>query len=178
MRTLVAGTDPAAWRSPELRQSFVAALEYEANLLRTLAAYRTMVLRHAQWLDTGSSAAYDAWRDAEVGYRQARDEHVARYAGNVDLPAYNFTAADLGSVRADRDPAMAWVARGLLVLIGLVLLWGRRGLGSRARRRCGPCSWRPPGPGGWATCRRRRGGPTGSWCGCCPPSSWSPAGPR
>ncbi|GAA1783781.1 hypothetical protein GCM10009682_02400 [Luedemannella flava] len=124
MRTLVAGTDPAAWRSPELRQSFVAALEYEANLLRTLAAYRTMVLRHAQWLDTGSSAAYDAWRDAEVGYRQARDEHVARYAGNVDLPAYNFTAADLGSVRADRDPAMAWVARGLLVLIGLVLLLG------------------------------------------------------
>ena len=35
-------------------QHFVDTLDYQVNLLEMLAAYRTMVLRHAQWLDTGS----------------------------------------------------------------------------------------------------------------------------
>jgi hypothetical protein len=135
MRSQVAGTDPATWRSPELYHSFVDSLDYEQNLLTTLSAYRASVLRHAQWLDTGSSTSYKQWKAAEAQYRTARAQHVARYARDVDLPAYNFTAADLGSARADRDLAMAWLARGLLlVLAGLLLLGsglGRRAFGSR-----------------------------------------------
>ncbi|MDI1461535.1 hypothetical protein QEZ54_11180 [Catellatospora sp. KI3] len=127
MRDLVAATDPAAWRDPELRKRFTQTLDYQVNLFETLGAYRTAVLRHTQWLDTGDQAAYDAWRQAETTYRAARELHNGRYRGNVDLPAFNFTAADLGAVRADRDPAMAWVARILLVLIALVVLWGWRG---------------------------------------------------
>lgn len=130
MRDQVAATAPGMWHSPELYESFVGALDYETDLLGTLSAYRATVLRHVQWLDTGSATAYDQWRQAEREYRAARDEHVARYAGNVDLPAYSFTAADLGSARADRDPAMAWSARALLVGVLLLLLlgsgWGQR----------------------------------------------------
>jgi hypothetical protein len=45
----------------------------------------------------------------------------------VDLPAYNFTAADLGAARADRDPAMAVLARILLGLIVLLVMIGAVG---------------------------------------------------
>ncbi|WP_426592458.1 hypothetical protein ACPPVS_11790 [Cellulomonas sp. McL0617] len=124
MRAQVAATDPATWRDPALYQHVVDALDYETDLLGTLAAYRESVLRRVQWLDTGSSVAYDRWRSAEQAFRTARAEHEARYAGDVNLPAYNFTAADLGAARADRDPTMAWLARGLLVAVLLVLVLG------------------------------------------------------
>ncbi|MGS2619664.1 hypothetical protein ACVCAH_35050 [Micromonospora sp. LZ34] len=130
MRDLVAATDPATWRDAGLRERFTGALDYQVNLFETLGAYRTMVLRHAQWLDTGSDAAYDGWRQAETAYRGARDVHRQRYGTDLDLPAYNFTAADLGAQRADRDPAMAWAARGLLALVLAVVLVGVRGRGS------------------------------------------------
>jgi hypothetical protein len=129
MRDLVAATDPATWRDAGLRERFTDTLDYQVNLFETLAAYRTMVLRHAQWLDTGAGAAYDDWRAAEAAYRSARDGHRQRYGGDLDLPAYNFTAADLGAQRAGRDPAMAWAARALLALILVVVLLGLRGRG-------------------------------------------------
>ncbi|WFE39378.1 hypothetical protein [Micromonospora sp. WMMD998] len=130
MRALVAGTDPTTWRDAALRQRFVDTLDYQVDLFGTLAAYRSMVLRHAQWLDTGSDTAYAEWRSAADTYREARDRHRQRYGGDVDLPAYRFTAADLGAQRADRDPAMAWAARALLVLVGAVVALGLRGRGS------------------------------------------------
>ncbi|MGN9919753.1 hypothetical protein [Micromonospora palomenae] len=129
MRDLVAATDPATWRDAGLRERFTSTLDYQVNLFETLGAYRTMVLRHAQWLDTGSAAAHDGWRLAETAYRDARDVHRQRYGTDLDLPAYNFTAADLGAQRADRDPAMAWAARVLLGLILVVVLLGVRGRG-------------------------------------------------
>ncbi|XTZ14251.1 hypothetical protein ACQSSU_22495 [Micromonospora echinospora] len=129
MRDLVAGTDPATWRDAGLRAHFTRTLDYQVDLFETLGAYRTMVLRHAQWLDTGSRTAYDAWRLAGTAYRDARDAHRQRYAADLDLPAYNFTAADLGADRADRDPAMAWAARVLLGSILVVVLLGLRGRG-------------------------------------------------
>ncbi|WP_433281337.1 hypothetical protein [Micromonospora sp. CA-244673] len=129
MRDLVAATDPATWRDAGLREHFARTLDYQVNLFETLAAYRTMVLRHAQWLDTGSPAAHDGWRAAASAYRVARDVHRQRYGADLDLPAYHFTAADLGAERADRDPAMAWAARALLALILVVVLLGLRGRG-------------------------------------------------
>ncbi|MEV4212479.1 hypothetical protein [Micromonospora sp. NPDC049662] len=129
MRDLVAATDPATWRDAELRGRFTATLDYQVDLFETLSAYRTMVLRHAQWLDTGAPAARHDWRRAAAAYQDARDAHRQRYHADLDLPAYNFTAADLGARRADRDPAMAWAARALLASILLVLLLGLRGRG-------------------------------------------------
>jgi hypothetical protein len=124
MRDLVAGTDPATWRDPVLRKRFTDTLDYQADLFGTLAAYRTTVLRYAQWLDTGSAAARDAWQATAGEYTAARTGHVRRYGNDLDLPAYNFTAADIGLTLAGRDAAMAWLARILLVAVVLLLLWG------------------------------------------------------
>jgi hypothetical protein len=124
MRDLVAGTDPATWRDPVLHRQFTATLDYQVDLFETLSAYRTTRLRHAEWLDTGSPAAESAWRTAAARYEAARDEHLRRYDGDLDLPAYNVTAADIGLARAARDAPMAWLARGLLVLVLVVLALG------------------------------------------------------
>ncbi|GID91483.1 hypothetical protein ACFQFC_10185 [Amorphoplanes digitatis] len=117
-RADVAATDPATWRDPALRAKLLDSLEYQRDLYDTLGAYRAMFLRRAQWLDTGSARAREQWRAAERAYREARDLHVRAHGGDLDLPAYNFTAADLGSERFDRDPAMAVLAR---ILLGLLL---------------------------------------------------------
>ncbi|GLW35849.1 hypothetical protein [Actinoplanes regularis] len=114
----VAATDPATWRDPALRAHLLDSLRYQKDLYGTLGAYREMFLRRAQWLDTGSPTAREQWKAAELEYRKARDSYVRAYSGDVDLPAYNFTAADLGEERSDRDPAMAVLAR---VLLGLLL---------------------------------------------------------
>ncbi|WP_225918512.1 hypothetical protein [Actinocatenispora comari] len=130
MRALIAGTAPADWADPALRGRFLAALDYERSLLRTLADYRALVLRHAQWLDTGSRSAYDAWHAAQRDFTRHRAQHRARYGDSLALPAYNFTAADLGLARADRDVAMAWLSRVLLLVTLLAL-----GVGAWAGRR-------------------------------------------
>jgi hypothetical protein len=124
MRDLVAGTDPATFSDPALRQRLTDTLDYQVDLFETLGAYRTTVLRHAQWLDTGSATARARWQSAQVDYETRKARHQARYADDADLPAYQFTAADLGTERAGRDPAMAWFARVLLALVLLVLIAG------------------------------------------------------
>lgn len=124
MRDLLTATDPAAWRDPAQRRSFADALDYEVDLFGTLAAYRTMFLRYAQWLDTGSAHARTQWLAARSRYTAARDEHVRRYTGNVDLPPYVFTAADIGLAHAERDLAVAWLARGLLAVLAAALALG------------------------------------------------------
>lgn len=125
MRDLVAGTDPATWR-PGMREAFVATLDHEVDTLTLLAAYRTMFLRAAAWHDTGDG--YGAWRDARDAYDAAAERHLAAYDGDVEHPAWNLTAAGLGVERADRDLAMAWAARVLLVLTLLWLVVHRRTL--------------------------------------------------
>lgn len=124
MRDLVAGTAAGAYRDPSLRQQLVETLDYQVDLFGTLGAYRTMVLRHAEWLDTGSSTAHRQWKQAESAFRTAAAGHERTYAGNLDRPAYNFTAAGIGMRRADRDGAMAWAARILLALLAIALLLG------------------------------------------------------
>ncbi|MEV0403177.1 hypothetical protein [Actinoallomurus sp. NPDC050550] len=142
MRGLLAATDPATWRDPAQRQSFADALDYEVDLFDTLAAYRAMFLRYAQWLDTGSADARTQWLAARSRYTAARDEHLRRYTGNVDLPPYRFPAADIGLARAERNLAMAWLARALLVVLIAALALGtsagQRLLRALTRRRCPP----------------------------------------
>ncbi|KQO96938.1 hypothetical protein [Leifsonia sp. Leaf264] len=124
MRDTIAATDGGTWKDDALRQHFVDTLDYQVNLFQTLGSYRTMVLRHAQWLDTGSDAAYDEWAQAKTAFEGFAAEHEARYSGDVDLPAYNLTAARLGTERASLDLPMAWLARGVLVLLVLWLALG------------------------------------------------------
>ncbi len=135
MRTLVAGTDPTTWRDPAAREAFVGTLDYEVDTLRLLAEYRELVLRQGQWHATGSSRARAQWSAAVERYRALAASHLERYEGDVDHPAYNLTAAALGLERSERDPAMAWLARGLLVL---ALGWLAAGALLTMRRRAVP----------------------------------------
>lgn len=132
MRDLVAGTDPTTWHSPALHEAFVATLDYEVDVLTVLARYRALVLRAAQWQDTGSSSARSAWADAREKYDEAASAHLARYDGDVLHPAWNLTAAEIGVERAARDLPMAWTARVLLVLTLLWLLAAARLSAARA----------------------------------------------
>ncbi|SDS89489.1 Glycosyl hydrolase family 67 C-terminus [Paraoerskovia marina] len=124
MRDLVAGTDPATWRDAELRDEFLAALDYQVDLFTVLADYRDVFLQHGRWLDTADADARAAWAQARDAYEVSRAHHVETYGENVYLPAYTFDAADLGVERAERDHAVAWVARVLGLLLVLTLALG------------------------------------------------------
>ncbi|MGW9167533.1 hypothetical protein [Agromyces sp. NPDC055658] len=116
MREVVTATDASSWRSPELRDAFVSTLDYELDTLRLLEAYRAMILHEGQWHDTLSPAAHDAWAADRAAFERRAAEHLEQYEGDLDHPAFNLTAAQLGVERAERDLVMAWLARGLLVL--------------------------------------------------------------
>ena len=132
MRTLVAGTDAATWRDPALRTAFLGTLDYEVDTLRLLAEYRELVLRQGQWHATRSPHAREQWTAALGRYRALAASHLEQYQGDLDHPAYNLTAAELGIARSERDPAMAWLARGLLAL---ALGWLGAGAWLARRRR-------------------------------------------
>lgn len=139
MRDAIAGTDPATWRDPALREQLLDAIDYEADLLTVLADYREVVLQHGRWLATDDDAARAAWADARDRFESSRSAHVATYGDDLYLPAYTFTAADLGLQRAERDLPLAWAARvlGLVLVLALVLgtAPGQRLLGRAARTR-------------------------------------------
>lgn len=143
MRDLVAGTAPGTWRDAGLRLHFLDTLDYQVNLFELLAAYRTMVLRHAEWLDTGDGDARDAWAEARDRFDAAAADHAATYGDDLDLPAYNLTAARLGEERTARDLPMAWLARVGLLLVVLLLALTRTG---RTMVRAALTPWREPAP--------------------------------
>ncbi|MGA7148315.1 MAG: hypothetical protein WBX17_07495 [Microbacterium sp.] len=120
MQEAVAATDAATWHDPAMHEAFTQTLAYEADVLRLLAAYRAMILHQGQWHDTLSPDAYAAWDADRQEYETLAAAHLEAYEGNIDYPAYNLTAAQLGVERAERDLAMAWIAR---VLLALALAW-------------------------------------------------------
>lgn len=124
MRDLVAGTDAATWRDQELRTEFLAALDYQVDLFTVLADYRDVFLQHGEWLGSGDADTRAAWAEARDAYDVSRAHHVDTYGDNIYLPAYTFDAADLGVQRAERDNAIAWIARGLGIVLLLALLLG------------------------------------------------------
>ncbi|MFF2387798.1 hypothetical protein [Agromyces sp. NPDC058104] len=116
MREMVAATEASSWRSPEMREAFVSTLDYELDTLRLLEAYRAMILHQGEWHDTLAPEAREAWEADRAVFEERAAEHLERYEGDLDHPAFNLTAAELGVDRAERDLVMAWFARGLLVL--------------------------------------------------------------
>ncbi|MFT4030395.1 MAG: hypothetical protein QM675_11015 [Protaetiibacter sp.] len=130
MRDTVAAAPVEGWRDGA-RDELLATLDYELDTLGLLNAYRAMFLSAAEWHDTLDPAAYVRWQEARDAFAAAADEHLTRYAGDVDHPAWNLTAAELGIERADRDLAMAWIARVLLVLTFAWLVIGLLSAGTR-----------------------------------------------
>ncbi|WP_430645332.1 hypothetical protein [Agromyces sp. GXS1127] len=134
MRASIETTDFATWHDPSMREEFLGALDYEANTLGMLADYRTMVLRNAEWHDTGSAEARGEWEAARAAFRESAAEHEAAYGGDPYHPAFNLEAARLGAERAERDPAMGWSALALLVLVAGWLGYGIAARSERVRR--------------------------------------------
>nr|BFF08910.1 hypothetical protein GCM10025699_02130 [Microbacterium flavescens] len=169
MRETVAGTDASTWRDPALRDAFTETLDYEADVLRLLAAYRAMILHLGQWHDTLSSEAYAAWDADRAEFEALAAAHIEAYEGDLDYPAYNLTAAQLGVERAERDLSMSWLARGLLVLALAWVFIGMLAARTSLVRRPGP---RPPAPRGSRRHGRggrasRRSACSNSTAGCC-----------
>ena len=142
MRDLVEATDAATWHDATLRDAFLGTMDYQVDVLRLLASYRAMILHQAQWHDTVSAEAYAAWKTDRDEFETLAAAHAEKYTGNIDFPAYNLTAAELGVQRADRDMAMAWIARGLLVLAGLWVVIGVFASRTRLVRRPGAAAAR------------------------------------
>lgn len=142
MRDAVAGTDAATWRDPAMHDAFVGTLDYELDVLRLLAAYRSMILHQGQWHDTLSPEAYAQWDADRVEYEALAAAHLDTYEGNIDYPAFNLTAAQLGVERAERDLAMAWIARVLLLLAAAWVVIGMLAARTRLVRRPGAAAAR------------------------------------
>ncbi len=142
MRDVVSSTDAATWRDASMRDAFLGTLDYEVDVLRMLAAYREMILYQGQWHDTLAPASHDAWSAARDEFMTLAAAHTDQYAGDVDYPAYNLTAAELGVERADRDLAMAWIARALLLLALAWVVIGMIAARTRLIRRPGAAAAR------------------------------------
>lgn len=142
MRDLIMETDAATWRDPDLRERFLDTLDYEHDTLELLADYRAMILYQARWHDTLSAESYAAWEQARDAFAARADEHLATYEGDVDYPAYNLAAAELGTSRADLDLAMAWCARVLLILTIAWIVIGMLSARTRLVRRPGAAAAR------------------------------------
>ncbi|MBW9094281.1 hypothetical protein JNB62_11355 [Microbacterium jejuense] len=142
MRDEVEATDAATWRSPEIRDAFVGALDYEVDTLRLLAAYRSLILHQGEWHDTLSPAARAAWDADRQTFEKLAAAHLEAYDGDIDHPALNLTAAQLGIDRSERDDTMAWLARGLLVLALAWVVIGMLAARTRLVRRPGAAAAR------------------------------------
>ncbi len=125
-------TDPADWKDPALRDRFIHALEYEADLFATLGAFRSAFLSYYEWLDSGDPAQWDAWQQAKNEYEVAVAAHTAKYGNDLDTPAYSFFAVDAGFAHAERTRSSQVVT--VIVLVGILILlgvgaWARNGRG-------------------------------------------------
>lgn len=141
MRDIVEAASPDGWREGA-REQLLASLDYEASTLELLGAYRAMFLYQAQWHDTGSADAHARWETARDTFASASADHLERYAGDLEHPAWNLEAAELGMERADRDLTMAVIARVLLVLTLAWLVIGMFSARTRLVRRPGAAAAR------------------------------------
>ncbi len=121
MQATLAGTDRSTFTDPAAHDALTRSLAYERDLFLTLGSYRETMLRAQQWVDTRDPADRADFEQAAAGYREQVLRHERTWAGDLDLPPYEFGAADTGLDRIAGDARSTWLARGLLVLAGLAL---------------------------------------------------------
>jgi hypothetical protein len=107
-----------------LHNKLIESLDYEENLLETLAWYRKTFLSYYHWLDTGDSGSYQQWEQSFQIFEDKKKKHMAIYEDNLDFPAVDFFAVDAGMAHAQRSMVMFWLARVLLISTLAVLCWG------------------------------------------------------
>jgi hypothetical protein len=124
MKILARGLNMQTSKQQYLYDKLLESLDYEENLLETLAWYRKSFLTFYHWLDTGAKKSYQTWKESHAVFQDKKKQHLAKYEENLDFPAYNFFAADLGLAHAQRSVAMLWLARALLIATITMLLCG------------------------------------------------------
>ena len=140
MRSRLDTVDRSAFLDPGLHDHLTASLDYEVDLFATLQTYRVAFLRYYEWLDGAPGSSADRWQAAVADYRAASAAHAERWGGNLDLPPYNFFAADAGLVHTERalwTRAAGWVLLASCALALMLVKPLRRGafLPSRLRER-------------------------------------------
>ncbi len=104
------------------RDLAIDSLDYAADLFETLGAYQRFFLRYHRWLEHGGELNRADWNRDLDEFRRRLERHRRLYSDNLDFPAFDFFAAEIGAELMLRSPDMAWLARGLLAL-GLLLLF-------------------------------------------------------
>ena len=173
MRDLVAATDPATWRDPRCARASGARSTTRSTCSR-------------RWARTGPwcCGTRSGWTPATHGRlrrlaagrgalpRGARRARRRATAATWTCPRTTSPPPTSARVRADRDPAMAWVARVLLVDPARALLLGaaraRRFRAARRALRALLLGGDPAVAGGRAARRPTRPGRPGAGVGCCP----------
>lgn len=120
-----AGPDAARERAQALE-----SIEYTADLFETLGAYRRFFLRYHLWLDQGGETRRLDWLRDLNEFRVRLERHERRYRTDLQFPAFNFFAANIGAELMLRSPDMAWIARGLsaggfMLALVFALQWRR-----------------------------------------------------
>jgi hypothetical protein len=133
LRAHIEGIDVRSVSDPALLQRLEASLDYEINLLETLAAYREAILRYYLWVERGGRANFAAWKLAGGRAEAAQRRHLAMYDGDLDFRPLSFFDAGAGLQQASRARLMTWSGRLLLAAaIVLLLLYLRARPGERA----------------------------------------------
>jgi hypothetical protein len=105
-------------------QKLIESLDYEENLIETLAWFRKTFLSYYRWLDTGDHRFYKEWMTSYETYKEKEEAHSARYGNNLDFPAYNFFAAQQGMAQMERNKSMTLLSRIILLLTSCILIGG------------------------------------------------------
>jgi hypothetical protein len=119
MKGILASVEGRIEKGREWIPGMEAALDYEENLFSTLAWHKKFSLGFYEWLDKGGDDREREWKASAKEYKRAKAEHMERYQGNLDFPAYNFVMADNGVAQAGRTGYTVWASRALLLVLVL-----------------------------------------------------------
>jgi hypothetical protein len=119
MKEILASVEGRIEKGREWIPGMEASLDYEENLFSTLAWHKKFSLGFYEWLDKGGDEREREWKASAEEYKKVKAEHMERYQGNLDFPAYNFVMADNGVAQAGRTGYTVWASRALLLVLVL-----------------------------------------------------------
>jgi Glycosyl hydrolase family 67 C-terminus len=94
------------------------SLEYQETLFDALAAWRRAFLSYYRWLETGNHDAWTQWTVGRARFEVAAANHLARFGGDLDFPAFDFSSAKQAATLAARG---VWVRRSAVALLIVVI---------------------------------------------------------
>lgn len=124
MRALAGGLKKQIRRGKEKYALLLKSLDYQIALFETLAWYRATFLWDYRYLQTGSSRAFDRFRQAAQSYQNKKMDYLRLYGKDLSFPTCSFLESDLWLQREGRNFQALWSARILLIFLGLFFLLG------------------------------------------------------